>query len=62
MGFDKPIIVDARGHLLGRAASQVAKQLLNGQKVVVVRCEQIECSGTRKYLRCAAPTRRGRLG
>ena len=48
MGFDKPIIVDARGHLLGRAASQVAKQLLNGQKVVVVRCEQIECSGTRK--------------
>jgi large subunit ribosomal protein L13Ae len=30
---------------LGRLASIVAKQLLNGQKVVVVRCEDLNVSG-----------------
>ena len=28
--FKKTIVVDAKGHLLGRLASYVAKQLLNG--------------------------------
>ena len=28
--FDKVIVIDARAHLLGRLASVVAKQLLNG--------------------------------
>ena len=32
-----PFIVDGKGHLLGRLASIVAKQILLGQKVVVVR-------------------------
>merc|ERR1712137_877563 len=41
----KPIIVDARAHMLGRLASIVAKQLLNGEHVVVVRCEEITLSG-----------------
>ncbi len=36
---------DGKGHLLGRLASIVAKQLLNGQKIVVVRCEQLNISG-----------------
>lgn len=44
--FEKRIIIDARGHLLGRLASVVAKELLNGQRVVVVRCEEIEISGS----------------
>jgi len=44
--FDSAVVVDARGHLLGRLASKVAKELLNGQKVVVVRCEGIEMSGS----------------
>ena len=44
--FEKEVVVDARGHLLGRLASYVAKELLNGQKVVVVRCEQILRSGS----------------
>ncbi|VDL11679.1 unnamed protein product [Hymenolepis diminuta] len=42
----KAIVIDARGHLLGRLASIVAKTLLNGQKVVVVRCEAINISGS----------------
>ena len=38
--------MDARGHLLGRMASLIAKELLCGQHVVVVRCEEINISGT----------------
>ncbi|TYH82182.1 hypothetical protein ES332_D02G040800v1 [Gossypium tomentosum] len=37
----KRVAVDARHHMLGRLASILAKELLNGQKVVVVRCEEI---------------------
>ncbi|XP_054709833.1 60S ribosomal protein L13a-like [Uloborus diversus] len=46
-GFsEKPIIIDGRGHLLGRLAAITAKTLLNGQRVVVVRCEGINISGS----------------
>ena len=38
-------VIDGKGHLLGRLASTVAKQLLNGQKLVVVRCEALNISG-----------------
>jgi ribosomal protein uL13 len=38
-------VIDGKGHLLGRLASIVAKQLLNGQKIVVVRCEALNISG-----------------
>lgn len=41
----KVIVVDAKGHLIGRMASYVAKQLQLGQKVVIVRCEQVLISG-----------------
>jgi len=41
----KPVIIDARGHLYGRLASIVAKSLLKGQSVVVVRAEEILMSG-----------------
>lgn len=45
--FQKTVIVDGKGHLLGRLASVIAKELLNGQSIVVVRCEEIDISGTR---------------
>ncbi|KAF2921124.1 hypothetical protein DAI22_07g006600 [Oryza sativa Japonica Group] len=50
------VVVDARHHMLGRLASLVAKELLNGQRVVVVRCEEMCISGglvrqKMKYLR-----------
>ena len=41
----KRVVVDARHHMLGRLSSIIAKELLNGQKVVVVRCEEICISG-----------------
>lgn len=40
------IVIDGKGHLLGRLASIVSKQLLTGQKVTVVRCEDINVSGS----------------
>ena len=48
MSFVKEVVVDASKHLLGRLASVVAKQLLNGQHVTVVRCERIEQTGSRE--------------
>ncbi|KAL3283505.1 hypothetical protein HHI36_006644 [Cryptolaemus montrouzieri] len=45
-GFsEKAIIIDGRGHLLGRLAAIVAKTLLEGNRVVIVRCEQLNISG-----------------
>lgn len=46
--FEKELIIDGRGHLEGRLASIVAKELLSGQHVTVVRCEQILKSGSLK--------------
>lgn len=45
--FSGPIVVDGKGHLMGRLASVVAKEALNGQEVVVVRCEEVTISGRR---------------
>ncbi|KAG8689588.1 60S ribosomal protein L16B [Ceratobasidium sp. 423] len=41
-----PIVIDGKGHLLGRLATIIAKQILNGQKIVVVRCEEVNISGS----------------
>ena len=41
-------IVDGRDHLLGRLASVVATELLSGQKVVIVRCDEMVISGSRE--------------
>merc|ERR1711934_1329908 len=46
MPFEKLTVIDARGHLMGRLASFVAKEALLGQKVVLVRCEDINISGS----------------
>ncbi|CAK7271091.1 60S ribosomal protein L16A [Sporothrix epigloea] len=43
--MDGKVVIDGKGHLLGRLASIVAKQLLNGQKIVIVRCEALNISG-----------------
>lgn len=43
--FEKVVVIDCRGHLMGRLASMIAKELLNGQRVVAVRCEELNISG-----------------
>lgn len=44
--FEKVVVIDGRDHLLGRLCSIIAKELLNGQKIVVVRAEHIAISGS----------------
>lgn len=44
--FEKEIVIDGRGHMVGRLASKVAKEILRGQRVVVVRCEALNLSGS----------------
>merc|ERR1712188_165157 len=44
-GFDTVKVIDGQGHLMGRLAAMVAKYLLQGQKVVVVRTEGLVISG-----------------
>merc|ERR1712187_106866 len=45
-GFSpKPVVIDGKGHLMGRLASIVAPNILNGNKVIMVRCEAINMSG-----------------
>ncbi|CAG9830400.1 unnamed protein product [Diabrotica balteata] len=54
-GFsEKAIPIVGRGHLLGRLAAIVSKALLEGNKVTVVRCEQLNISGNfyRNKLKC----------
>ena len=45
---DRPVVVDATSHIAGRLASNVAKLLLQGQRVTVVNCEKIMMSGKRE--------------
>merc|ERR1712176_518524 len=45
MGTDTKVI-DGRDHLLGRLASVVAKEFLAGQKIVIVRCDEMVVSGS----------------
>merc|ERR1719446_901146 len=61
MSFKQQIVVDCRGHLLGRLASTIAKELLNGQQVVCVRSEDINISGSlyRNKLKWAAFMKKG---
>ncbi|KAJ3206976.1 60S ribosomal protein L16B [Entophlyctis luteolus] len=46
MTYEKEIVIDGKGHLIGRLSAVVAKQLLNGNKVTVVRCEELNVSGS----------------
>jgi len=42
----QPMIIDGRGHLIGRLAATVAKSILQGENIVVVRCEGLNISGS----------------
>lgn len=50
--FEKEMLIDAKGHIMGRLASVIAKAILNGQRVVVVRVEQLTLSGSLFRRRC----------
>ena len=44
------IIIDARGCVLGRLSSHIAKELLFGKRVIVVNSEKAVISGSRKVV------------
>lgn len=44
--FKKETVIDGKGHVMGRLASHVAKQLLCGHRIVVVRCERLMITGS----------------
>ena len=46
--MNKLIVIDCHGHVLGRVASVVAKNLLLGRRIVLVRCEDLQVCGTLK--------------
>ncbi len=48
MVYTSAVVIDGRAHMYGRLASIVAKQLLQGQSIVVVRAEQMVISGSRE--------------
>lgn len=43
--FEKVVVIDGKDHILGRLAAVVAKQLLSGQRVVIVRAEKVVLTG-----------------
>lgn len=47
----QPIVIDGAGHIAGRLASLVAKNLLEGKRVVVVNTEKILISGKMSSIR-----------
>lgn len=47
---DRPIVVDATNHIAGRLASNVAKLLLQGNRVSIVNCENIMISGNKSNI------------
>ena len=47
--YNMSIVIDGKGHVEGRLAGVVAKQLLNGKKIVVVRAEQIVTNGDHRF-------------
>lgn len=42
--------IDATGCTMGRLSSYVAKELLNGEKVIVVNAEKAYLSGSKEFL------------
>jgi ribosomal protein L13 len=42
----KTKVIDGRDHMLGRLASIVGKELLAGQTIVIVRCDEMVVSGS----------------
>lgn len=44
-----PIVIDGKGHVAGRLSAAIAKMLLNGKRIVVVRSEDIVTNGDHRF-------------
>ena len=55
-------IIDGKNATLGRLASYVAKQALKGEEFVILNCEQIIITGSKKDIKDKFLRSRGRVG
>lgn len=56
MSANNSVIIDARGLILGRMASNVAKRLLQGELVTILNAEKAAISGKKQHIVTAAKT------
>ena len=56
MSNDNGIIIDAKGLILGRMASIIAKHLLQGESVIILNAEKAAISGKRLHIVKSAKT------
>ena len=43
-------VIDGSNHILGRLATHVAKQLLNGEDIIIVNAEKIVITGRKEQI------------
>ena len=48
MSYNNSVIIDAKGLILGRLASNVAKRLLDGESVIILNAEKAAISGKKQ--------------
>jgi large subunit ribosomal protein L13 len=56
------IIIDGKNTVLGRLASYAAKEALKGEEIVILNCEHVLISGSRKNIEKEFLEKRGRIG
>lgn len=55
-------IIDGKNAVLGRLASYSAKQVLKGEEIVILNCEQIIITGNKKNIEEGFKEKRSRVG
>ena len=55
-------IIDGKNAVLGRLASYAAKEALKGEEVVILNCEQIIITGSKKNIEKEFQEKRSRIG
>lgn len=55
-------IIDGSNYPLGRLASNVAKDLLKGEEIIVVNCDEVVITGSKKYVEEEFQIKKGRYG
>ncbi len=55
-------IIDGKNAVLGRLASYIAKQTLQGEEFAIVNCDQVIITGSKKNIQENFKIKRGRVG
>ena len=56
MSSNNSVIIDAKGLILGRLASNVAKRLLDGESIIILNAEKAAISGKKQHIVTDAKT------